>query len=205
MIVQRFASSATFAEAVDRTLYLHRASFHRGDRVGDAQARIVVTMNADGLPTAAAARTPLQPLPAAIRLACHTDTERRAFFGGHSQARDGVIRIGRKAVEEMFGVEHQLVDLLLQVTDGLRDELEILIELDTKRVEHLRAPCLGDDRDDGRLARTSIRMFSSSEGARPGRAVEPNAAMRALLRRSVRTWSKYSASRGFEPGQPPST
>ena len=57
----------------------------------------------------------------------------------------------------------------------------------------------------GVSAASNALTFSSREGALPGRAVEPKAASLAWRSESLRTSSKYSASRGLEPGQPPST
>src|SRR5262249_2684070 len=77
------------------------------------------------------------------------------------------------AVEEMLGVVDDFVDVFLQEADGVKDELQILLERDSEGVLRVKAPALAENAGDGRAAREQgpkERIFGSRHARLAGRA-----------------------------------
>jgi hypothetical protein len=75
-------------------------------------------------------------------LVSHKTTQRAPASAAASKR---VIRVGAVAVEEMLGVEHDLVDARRRVTDGIRDHLDVFVAFDAERDVDLEIPGLADD------------------------------------------------------------
>src|SRR5437870_902462 len=119
---------AALAEAVDRALHLHAAVGNALDRVRDRQLAVVVAVDAErgrnGGPGRVHAGADRGRQRAAARVA-ETD-ERRARVRGRPHARERVIAVGRQAVEEVLGVEDDLVEPLGDAQLVLEREGDVL-------------------------------------------------------------------------------
>ncbi len=94
--------------------------------------------------------------------------------GRRPQARDRVLGIVRAAVEEVLGVEDDLVGVPPEIGDRVVDHLEILLAGDAQVLAHVEVPGLADDRDHRGLgldaACARFRSSAAIAPAAPGRA-----------------------------------
>ena len=167
--------AAALAEAVDRALDLHGAAAHGGDRVGDRDLAVVVRMDSDRashrLDRGLHAGLDFVRQAAAVGVA-----KRNQIDSGRirrTQAGQRELGIGRKAVEEMFGVEDDLVDVALQVRDRVVQDLEVGLIGNPQRLAHVHVPGLADHGRDRSLGAQQQRQVAIGRGARvgaPGRA-----------------------------------
>src|SRR5213594_247149 len=165
----------TLAEAVDRALHLHAAVRDALHRVRDRQLAVVVAVDAERgwhrAPGRVHAGADRGRQRAAARVA-ETD-ERRARVRGRPHARERVVVVGRETVEEVLGVEDDLVGPLAEVGDGVVDDLQVLRERDAQVLAHVEVPGLADDGDHRRLGAETEAQVAVVGGlhARPaGRA-----------------------------------
>src|SRR5437660_6104633 len=165
----------TLAEAVDRALHLHAAVRDALHRVRDRQLAVVVAVDAERgwhrAPGRVHAGADRGRQRAAARVA-ETD-ERRARVRGRPHARERVVVVGRETVEEVLGVEDDLVGPLAEVGDGVVDDLQVLRERDAQVLAHVEVPGLADDGDHRRLGEETEAQVAVVGGlhARPaGRA-----------------------------------
>src|SRR5947208_5867004 len=163
------------AEAVDRALHLHAAVRDALHRVRDRQLAVVVAVDAERgwhrAPGRVHAGADRGRQRAAARVA-ETD-ERRARVRGRPHARERVVVVGRETVEEVLGVEDDLVGPLAEVGDGVVDDLQVLRERDAQVLAHVEVPGLADDGDHRRLGEETEAQVAVVGGlhARPaGRA-----------------------------------
>src|SRR6266566_133223 len=144
---------AALAEAVDRALHLHAAVRDALDRVRDRQLAVVVAVDAERGRDRGPGRVHAGPdrgrQGAAARVA--QADEGRARVGRGAHARERVVAVGRQAVEEVLGVEDDLVDPLAEEGDGVVDDLQVLRERDAQVLAHVEVPGLADDGDHRRL------------------------------------------------------
>src|SRR6266403_2048589 len=152
---------AALAEAVDRALHLHAAVRDALDRVRDRQLAVVVAVDAergrDRGPGRVHAGPDLGRQGAAARVA--QADEGRARVGRGAHARERVVAVGRETVEEVLGVEDDLVDPLAEEGDGIVDDLQVLRERDAQVLTHVEVPGLADDGDHRRLgAETEVEV-----------------------------------------------
>ena len=141
------------AVSVDGALHLHRAGVHGGERIGHADAAVVVRVDADGLAErgddiAGRALDELGQTPA-IRLAEHDEIGTRVVRRLHGFQR--IRRIFPVAVEKVLGVIEHLAALRLEVTHGVGDHREVFLERDLEDLGDMQRPRLADDRHRGRL------------------------------------------------------
>ena len=87
---------------------------------------------------------------AAVGIA-HHHPPRTRFVSG-ARAAQGVLGIGLETVEEVLGVEHDLVDLGTGVPNAVGDHRHVLVEVDAERLDHLVVPALADHADNPRAA-----------------------------------------------------
>src|SRR6266446_2403846 len=149
------------AEAVDRALHLHAAVRDALDRVRDRQLAVVVAVDAERGRDRGPGRVHAGPdrgrQGAAARVA--QADEGRARVGRGAHARERVVAVGGETVEEVLGVEDDLVGPLAQVGDGVVDDLQVLRERDAQVLAHVEVPGLADDGDHRRLgAETEIEV-----------------------------------------------
>src|SRR2546426_3425738 len=152
---------AALAEAVDRALHLHAAVGNALDRVRDRQLAVVVAVDAERGRDRGPGRIHAGPdrgrQGAAARVAQADEGRARGRRGAH--ARERVVAVGRQAVEEVLGVEDDLVDPLAEEGDGVVDDLQVLRERDAQVLAHVEVPRLADDGDHRRLgAETEVEV-----------------------------------------------
>src|SRR5213593_21147 len=144
---------AALAEAVDRALHLHAAVRDALDRVRDRQLAVVVAVDAEHGRDRGPGRVHAGPDRGRQRAAARVAQadEGRARVGRGAHARERVVAVGRQAVEEVLGVEDDLVGPLAEVGDGVVDDLQVLRERDAQVLAHVEVPGLADDGDHRRL------------------------------------------------------
>ena len=149
------AVTDSLAVAVDRALHLGRTRAHRGQRVGDAAAGVIVQVDADG--SAAEVVVDLRDdaldverQRTAIGVAEHETVDAghdRTFE--HAQRELGIVAV---PVEEMLGVEEHAQPGALQERHRLRHHCDTLVERGAQRFGDVVVPCLPHDAH-GRRAR----------------------------------------------------
>src|SRR5437870_6996003 len=144
---------AALAEAVDRALHLHAAVRDALDRVRDRQLAVVVAVDAERGRDRGAGRVHAGPDRGRQRAAARVAQadEGRARVGRGAHARERVVAVGRETVEEVLGVEDDLVGPLAEVGDGVVNDLQVLRERDAQILAHVEVPGLADDGDHRRL------------------------------------------------------
>src|SRR5437870_7823114 len=144
---------AALAEAVDRALHLHAAVRDALDRVRDRQLAVVVAVDAERGRDRGPGRVHAGPdrgrQGAAAGVAEADEGRTRIGRGAHTRER--VVAVGGETVEEVLGVEDDLVGPLTKVGDGVVDDLEVLRQRDAQVLAHVEVPGLADDGDHRRL------------------------------------------------------
>src|SRR6266571_1441873 len=166
---------AALAEAVDRALHLHAAVRDALDRVRDRQLAVVVAMDAERGRNGGPGRVHAGPdrgrQGTAARVA--QADEGRARVGRGAYARERVVAVGRQAVEEVLGVEDDLVGPLAEIGDGVVDDLQVLRQRDAQVLAHVEVPGLADDGDHRRLGgetETEVAVVGGLHARPAGRA-----------------------------------
>src|SRR5438094_3412165 len=152
---------AALAEAVDRALHLHAAVRDALDRVRDRELAVVVAVDAERGRDRDAGRVHAGPDRGRQRAAARVAQadEGRARVGRGAYARERVVAVGRETVEEVLGVEDDLVDPLAEEADGVVDDLQVLRERDAQVLAHVEVPGLADDGNHRRLgAETEVEV-----------------------------------------------
>ena len=101
------AVARAFAVAVDRALHLHRPGAHGGQRVGDAEAAVVVRVDAQrggGKVGRRGAEDRFDLVGQAAAVGIAEDDQVRAAVAGGGQRGERVVGIVLVTVEEVFGV-----------------------------------------------------------------------------------------------------
>ena len=147
------AVAGAFAVAVDGSLHLHRARFDGRQRVGDADARIVVRVNADGalhlLHDVGGDAAHFAGHRTAVRVAQHHDVGPGILRGLERGQR--VLRVILVTVEEMFGVVNDFLAVLLEIADRLADHREVFFGRRADYLAHVQRPRFAHERDHGRV------------------------------------------------------
>ena len=147
------AIAHALAVAVDRPLHLHRARRHRCERIGHAEARVVVRVDAHRRAhfrdhVARRLRDELRQR-SAIGIAQHQQVRTRAVR--RAQRRQRVVRIVLVAVEKMLRVVEHLASVAFQKRHGVRDHREVFLPRHPEHLDHLERPRFAHDRHGGRL------------------------------------------------------
>ena len=142
--------AAALAVAVHAALHVRGALFDGGERVGHRQVGIVMRVDADDAVEPLAAlrrRSPRSPpvMRAAVGVAQAKHVGARVLRGFQRAQRE--VRIRLVAVEEVLGVVDDFLAVLLQVSDGLGDDLQVLFFGDAERPLGVQVPALAEDRD----------------------------------------------------------
>ena len=140
---------------------------------------------------------------AAVRVA--QDERPRAGLAGRAQRREGVVAVGRVAVEEVLGVVDASRPRSATKRTRVRDHVEVLGRRRAEDLGDVEQPALAEDRDDRRLGRDELLEVRvvARRGSRDGGSSRRPPAWR-VCQVIVRAAAKNSMSLGFEPGQPPS-
>ena len=184
-----------------------RAGVDRGERVGDRAAGVVVAVDAD--PDAGRLDDVVDHVGDPVGQHAAVGVAERDHLGaglvGRAQHLERVVAVGAVAVEEVLGVEEDLLALGAQVADGVADHREVLLERGAQRQLDVPVVGLRDQGDHQAPLSRSAATSGSSAAATPARRVAPNAASLACRRSSsTAARRKNSVSLGFAPGQPPS-
>jgi len=174
--------AATLAETVDRSLHHADAGPDRLDRIGHAEAAVVVCVNphplrrdergnlGDGRRHLKGKRTPVG--------VAQDDHVRAGGQGGL----DGFFRVDAvvlEAVEKMLRVVDDLPPVRLQVGDGIADHGQVLRERDVQDLPDMQVPGLSEDghrrrfrpNDGGQVRaffRQGVRLSRAAEGGEAG-------------------------------------
>ena len=137
------------ADAVDRALHVRGARFHRGERVGDRAAGVVVGVDAEREAGQRFAHdrergADLRRQRAAVGVAQHDALGAR--LGGRAQAVERVAGVQREAVEEVLRVEQHALARAGEERDGLGDHREVLLTRDAHDLLHVQHRGLAHDR-----------------------------------------------------------
>ena len=208
------AVAGAFAVTVDRPLHLHRSGADGGQRVGHAQAAIVVRVDAER-----------QSIKSLLGERVTSGGERNKNLLGHAPAvgvaehedfcpafpcgAQGIQRVdgvGLVPVEEMFGVVDDLAAVAaLRCSDGVRDHLDVFLQSDVQDLLDVQIPAFAEDGDHRRLRRRAVgRPADHFPPANlRGACCRRRRALRGGRCRSLAA-SKKAASFGLDPGQPPS-
>src|SRR5262249_47189935 len=96
--------------------------------------------------------------------------EGRAGACGRGDAGERVVRVASEPVEEVLGVEDDLVHARAQEGYRVADHLEVLLQRDAQVVPHVQIPGLADDRDHRRLRAQQRLEVAVVGGPDPGPA-----------------------------------
>src|SRR5579864_699657 len=145
--------TATFAITVDTALYVRTASLDRGDGVGHGHIRVVVRVDTEyAVEAFPDFRYDLHDAMGEIAAVSVAQAQNvRAGFLSCLQRSHRKIRIGVVAVEEMLGVVHYFPAMVLQILNGFRDQLEVLLFVDAQRALDVQVPALAENRNRGSL------------------------------------------------------
>ncbi len=144
--------AGALAVAVDGALQLRRAAEHRGDRVGDRAARVVLGVDAD-LHTREVGYDVghdglhLVGQRAAVGVAQHEHA--RAAHRGRLEHAQRELGVGLVAVEEVLGVEEHRQPGALQEADRIGHHRHAFVEAGAKCLGHVEVPRLADDAGGG--------------------------------------------------------
>ena len=144
----QIAIAGAFAVAIDRALHLRCADVHRGDGIGDAEAAIVVRVNADargqfGFGNCGDAAD-LRRQTTAVGIAQHD-----AFGAGLVGER--VFRFVLVTVKGMFRVVNHRLAMAFEKFHGVRDHREVFVRRGAEHLSDVKQPGFADDGDDGRF------------------------------------------------------
>ena len=182
--------AATLTQPVDRTLDLPDPRLDRGQGIGNRVFGIVMgvdaEMRAGDMPRDLGYDAiDLVRQGAAVGIAQH-DPARAGVVGG-LQAVQGEFRVGLVAVEEMLGVEHNLVEPPARQRDALADHGDIFLERRLEGDIDMKVPGLADHADGSRLRRQDGGQARIVLGAasRPARHPEGGEFRRLQRRRRL--------------------
>src|SRR6266851_2784053 len=146
--------AAALAVTVDRPLHVADALTHRGQRGRHRALGIVVHVDAErGLRLHRALDLlddggDLVRQAPPVGVAEHEAVGPRGLRGAQRPHR--VLRVALEAVEEVLGVVDDLLEVLEEVRDRIRDHGHVLLERGAERRGHVEVPRLAEDGDDGR-------------------------------------------------------
>ena len=143
--------AAALAVAVDAGLDLADAVLEGGEAVGDGDIGVVVAVDAErcageGALYAFDGLEELRRQGAAVGVAEHETID--AVVDGGSQAGEGIVGVRREAVEEVLGVEEDLLADGLEEADGVAQHGEVLFVAGLQHGAHMQVVGLADDGDD---------------------------------------------------------
>ena len=143
---------AAFAQTIDRPLHLRGARLHGADRVGDGHLAVVVAVDADrdageAFADHAGDLVDFVRETAAVGVAQHQAVG--AGLGRGGERAQGIVGVGLVAVEEVLGVVHQFLALLLQIAHRVGDHRHVFVERGAQDFEHLIVPALAENGDGG--------------------------------------------------------
>ncbi len=126
------------------------AVFDGGQGVADGEVAVVVDVDADGGGNLAFDGLDgvgdLARQAAAVGVA--EDEAAGAGFGGGLEGFEGVVGVFLVAVEEVFSVVNDFLDVGGEVGDGVGDHADVLVERDAQNLAGVEVPALADDGDD---------------------------------------------------------
>ncbi len=128
-----------------------------------------------------------------------------AGFGRGGQRLQRVVRIVLVAVEEVLGVEHHFLAVLLEVAHRVADHAQVLVERRAQDFQHLVVPALAEDGDGGGAGleqRLDVGIVGDALADLARRAEGDDARVPAASACGAR--AKNSRSFGLEPGLPAS-
>ena len=142
--------AAALAEPQQSPLHMRRPGKHRLHGARHGQAGIVVAVNADFMPRKFLADQgrDFADLPwegAAVGIAEAEGI--RPGLGRRTQHAQGVIRVFRKAVEEMLGVEDDPPARLARKAHAIRDHGKVLLRRSLQHMRHMQGRGLAEDAD----------------------------------------------------------
>ncbi len=175
--------AAALAEARQRSLNMRRAGLDRRQGVGDAEAAVVVRVDADGRPAAQAGhdrrraarhlvgKTP----PVRLAQADHVGTG----IGRRGQGLERVVRRGLPSVEKVFGIEDDPFLSLHEPRHGVADDPQVFGACRPQDLGDMQIPGFAEDHDDigaglqqaveiGIIGRRQLRTAGGAEGGEPG-------------------------------------
>src|SRR6266850_606734 len=180
--------AAALAVAVERPLHVADALIHRGQRGRHRALGVVVHVDAErGLRLHRALdllddRGDFPRQAPSVGVAEHEAVGPRGLRGQQRPHR--VVRVALVAVEEVLGVVDDLLEVLEEVCDRIRDHGHVLLERGAERRGHVEVPRLAEDGDDGRARldqRLQVAVLLRPDAGPPGGA--ERADLRALEHR----------------------
>src|SRR5512139_2085226 len=75
----------------------------------------------------------------------------RSRFLGSEEALQGELRVGFVTIKKVFGIEKDCFRILLEIGDGVVNDLEILLKGDLQGLPDMEIPGLSENGDDPRL------------------------------------------------------
>ena len=149
------AVSSPFAVAVQRSLDMGGAGLERGQRVGEAQADVVMRVDAEpGVQVGTRLSRDFRDLArhgSAIGVAQRDHVGARTLGGLPRGER--VLRIVLVAIERVLGVVHDELSVLFQASHRVGHHRQVLFRRGLQYVMHVQQPGLSVDGDDGRSGR----------------------------------------------------
>ena len=186
MTTDEVGVAAALAEAVDGALHLRDAGLDRRERVGHGAAP-----RRCGSGCRAGARTPGALTARSSRrarggsvppLVSQRTRQSAPASAAACSVGERVVAVGSEAVEEVLGVEDDLVRPRLEEGDGVADHRQVLFQRRLQHLGHVEVPRLADDASRRALpASRRARRLGSYSATPPARRVLPNAASLACL------------------------
>ena len=142
-----------FAVAVDGALHLVGTGAHGGQGIGDADAAIIVGVDAHGLAQEGddLASDFFDKLRQGTAIGFAQHNQISTGIAGGLDGLERVLGIFAEAVEKVLGIVQHLATVLLQVGNGVGDHREVFLQGDLEDLGDVQGPGLAHDGDGRRL------------------------------------------------------